>query len=63
MNANPIKVLVVDDDPLACEAIRVYLVQSGLEVVGIGKSGREAVRMTEDLSPDVLLLDRKATRF
>ena len=52
-----IRVLIADDDPLAGEAIRIYLEQAGMLVLGRADTGREAVRLTNELKPDVVLLD------
>ena len=53
------RVLIVDDEPLA----RRRLVQllggafPDIEIVGEAESGREALKLVELLRPDVLLLD------
>lgn len=55
--ATPIKVLVVDDEPLARENLRVLLAaDSQVEVVG-ECAGTEAVALIVRLRPDILLLD------
>ncbi len=53
-----IRTLIVDDEPLAREGVRVLLQQDpDVEVVGECANGREAVRAIEDLGPDLLFLD------
>ncbi len=53
-----IRTLIVDDEPLAREGVRVLLQQDPeVEVVGECASGREAVRAIEDLGPDLVFLD------
>jgi DNA-binding NarL/FixJ family response regulator len=52
------KVLIVDDDPLVCQSLKTILQASdGIEVVGMGHDGREAVELFTQLEPDVLLMD------
>jgi two-component system, LytTR family, response regulator len=50
--------LIVDDEPLAREAIRTYVAQDPeLEVVGEARDGEEAITAIAKLSPDLLFLD------
>jgi DNA-binding NarL/FixJ family response regulator len=56
--APAIRVLIADDHALFREGIRRLLSASPeIETVGEAKSGEEAVRLVEDLAPDVVLLD------
>lgn len=53
-----IRVLVVDDEPVARQRVRRFLAQEPeTEVVGEGASGRDAVRLIRTHSPDVVFLD------
>ncbi len=51
------KVLIVDDHPLICQAVRQALASIGLESVGETADGVDALRMIESLAPDIVILD------
>ncbi|MGW7603849.1 response regulator [Streptomyces antimycoticus] len=54
----PIRVLVVEDDPLAADAHRMYVDRvPGFAVVGTARSGGDAQRLLERTPADLLLLD------
>jgi len=56
--AEPIRVLVVDDDFMVGRIHRDFVNSlPGFEVVGEARSGSEAVTMVRDKQPDVVLLD------
>ena len=53
-----IKVLIVDDHPIMREGIRALLgIQQEIKVVGEASEGREAVEKTQELAPDVVIMD------
>ena len=53
-----LKVLIADDEPLAAERLQLLLARChGIDMVGTASDGDSAVRMTEALKPDLLLLD------
>lgn len=53
-----VRTLVVDDEPLAREGIRLRLErEAGFEVVGECANGLEAVEAIHDLAPDLVFLD------
>ena len=53
-----IRVLIVDDHNVVAEGLSHMLeAGEGIEVLGIARSGREAVRRAVDLDPDVILMD------
>jgi len=58
MTGRPVRVLVVDDD-FAVAAIHRRCVESvpGFVVAGVAHQGTECLRLVEELSPDLLLLD------
>ena len=49
-------VLVIDDDPEACEIIERYLVKDGYAVVTAG-SGEQGLRLAHEIQPAVITLD------
>jgi DNA-binding NarL/FixJ family response regulator len=53
----PLRVLVVDDDLILAEALCQLLLQKGLDVVGMASNGPDAVSMSRDRQPDVMLMD------
>jgi two-component system LytT family response regulator len=53
-----IRAIIVDDEPLAREGVRLHLqAESDIEVVGEAGTGEEAVTLIETLRPDLLFLD------
>jgi two-component system LytT family response regulator len=53
-----IRVLIVDDEPLAREGVAISLRQhSDIEVVGESEDGPSAVRAIRELAPDLVFLD------
>jgi DNA-binding NarL/FixJ family response regulator len=55
---NTIRVVIVDDHPLFREGVaRTLAEEADLQIVGQGISADEALALTQQLAPDVLLLD------
>ena len=52
-----VRVLVVDDDPIVTEIIRMQLTRLGHMVIGVVFNGPDAVRAVIDLQPDLVLMD------
>ncbi|MBR1141715.1 response regulator [Bradyrhizobium sp. AUGA SZCCT0431] len=50
------RVLVVDDDPMVCMAIEIYLERHGFEVT-IANGGEAGLRALEDASFDLMIVD------
>lgn len=51
------RVILVDDHPVFRNGLRALLQASGIDVVGEAATGEEAVDMTAQLNPDVVLMD------
>ena len=55
---DPIRFLIVDDEPLAVERLSILLGrQTGAAVAGSANDGAEALRLVESEGPDAVLLD------
>ena len=57
MNDAPITCLVADDHPAVVEAVADVLAESGIEIAGRARDGREAAERIEATRPQVALLD------
>jgi DNA-binding NarL/FixJ family response regulator len=56
--SDEITVLLVDDQELFREGVRVIIdAQEGMRVVGAAGNGVEAIRLVDELRPDVVLMD------
>jgi len=53
-----IKLLLVDDQAIFCQGLASILrLEADLEVVGQGGNGQDAIRLAEQLQPDIILMD------
>jgi len=50
-------VLIVDDDVSTIMELEVTIPELGYELVGVARTGRDAVRMAGELRPDIILMD------
>jgi two-component system LytT family response regulator len=57
MNEQPLRIAIVDDEPLARTVVREFAEKLGVQVVAECANGFEAVKAVADLTPDLLFLD------
>jgi DNA-binding NarL/FixJ family response regulator len=51
-------VVIIDDDKLVCSSIKIILTTDPIiTVIGIGNNGFDAIKLYEELQPDILLMD------
>ncbi|MEJ2737659.1 MAG: response regulator transcription factor [Anaerolineae bacterium] len=54
----PIRVLIVDDHSMVRAGLATFIrIKADLDLVGEGRNGRDALRLCEQLQPDVVLMD------
>jgi len=59
-----LKVLVVDDEPLAREGLKLLLGrQPGVDAIAEARNGREAIALIRERQPDLVLLDVQMPRM
>jgi DNA-binding NarL/FixJ family response regulator len=51
------RILIADDHGIVAEGLKLYLERAGFDVIGRAATGQQAIELTLDLKPDVLLLD------
>ncbi len=52
-----LRVLLADDHPIVLQGLRALVDQAGHEVIGEATNGHDAVRMAEQLRPDLAIMD------
>ena len=58
MEERKIRVLIVDDDELIVMSLEMIVgSNSGFEVIGKGYGGQEAIKLYDELKPDILMMD------
>ena len=57
--SDPIRVLIVDDHSMVRAGLATFIrIKADLELVGEGRNGQDALRLCEQLQPDVVLMDQ-----
>ncbi len=57
-NGEKIRVMIVDDVSETRENVRKLLqFEADVDVVGVARTGKEAIQLSQDLNPDVILMD------
>ncbi len=52
------RIIIIDDDRLVCTSLKTILQSDPeIKVIAVGNSGKEAIALYEELSPDILLMD------
>ena len=51
------RVIIVDDHQLAREGLKALLAGDGIEIVGLAETGEQAIALTQELVPDIVLMD------
>jgi CheY-like chemotaxis protein len=54
-----VRVLIVEDEQIVVEDLRLRLTAMGHDVVGTAGSGEDAIRLAEEVRPDLVLMDIK----
>lgn len=58
MGTDIVRILIVDDHAVVRKGLAMVLrLEDDFEVVGEASNGKEALRLAEDLNPDLILLD------
>src|SRR5437764_10908402 len=55
--SRPVRLLLADDHRMLRDGLRRSMAESGFDVVGEAANGEEAVRLAQQLEPDVVLMD------
>lgn len=51
------KILLIDDDKIICESLKIILENNGYEIVAIAYNGREGIELYRENIPDIVLMD------
>lgn len=52
------KIVIVDDDKLVCSSLKTIIeADPAIQVLGMGHSGKDAIKLFANIQPDILLMD------
>lgn len=51
------RIIIVDDHQLAREGLKAVLANGGIDIVALAETGEEAIELTRELVPDIVLMD------
>ncbi|MGH8119070.1 MAG: response regulator, partial [Gammaproteobacteria bacterium] len=52
-----VKILIVEDDQTTASVLQLYLGNMGYDIVNVAANGRDAIEMTRNHQPDLVLMD------
>lgn len=58
-----ISAIVIDDDKDTVSVFKDYLILKGVDVIGFGYNGKEAVDLYRKLNPDIVFLDHRMPEY
>jgi response regulator NasT len=61
--ADPLRVVVVEDESIIRMDVVATLQEAGYEVVGEGSDGEEAIKLATELEPDLVVMDIKMPKL
>lgn len=54
---NRVSILIVEEDQIQSEALKILLTKLHYNVVGITNTGEEAIELSRQIEPDIILMD------
>jgi CheY-like chemotaxis protein len=52
-----LKIIIVEDDPILCDLLKIRLAKMGYSVTGMYATGEDAIRAISEHSPDLVIMD------
>ena len=54
---NQLKIVIVEDDPILCDLLKIRLAKLGYSVTGMYATGEDAIRAISEHTPDLVIMD------
>jgi PAS domain S-box-containing protein len=54
---NQLKIVIVEDDPILCDLLKIRLAKLGYSVTGMFATGEDAIREISEHTPDLVIMD------